>query len=745
MTPDEAVDRGFLDAVGRLPAPPSAGRTHPDEPVSAGGPLTGARALEIFGAQLTSRHLDLAARVLRRQGHGYYTIGSAGHEANAFVAGALRPSDPALLHYRSGAFYAERAARVPGQDPVRDALLGMVAAAEDPIAGGRHKVFGSEPLAVIPQTSTIASHLPRAVGVAFALGRATRLGVTGRWPDDAVVVASFGDASANHSTAAGAINTACHCAFQRLPLPLLLVCEDNGIGISVRTPAGWIEAAYGHRPGLRWFSADGTDPAGVYAAAAEAAAWVRERRQPAFLHLRVVRLMGHAGSDAESAYRGPREIAGDLDRDPLVATARLLAARGLASPAEIIGRYEAARRRVLATARDAIRRPPLRSAVEITAPLAPSRPAAVAELASCAADDAVRRDFFKNKIPEAEGPLTLAQAVNRTLADLLARQPGLLVFGEDVAAKGGVYGVTRGLLKQAGAARVFDTVLDEQAILGLALGAGLTGLLPVAEIQYLAYLHNAEDQLRGEAATLQFFSRGQFRNPAVVRVASYAYQEGFGGHFHNDNAVGVLRDVPGLVIASPARPDDAAAMLRTCAAAAAVDGRVCVFLEPIALYHTRDLHTEGDGGWLAPYPAPADWPATHVPLGRGRTYGDGTDLLLVTFGNGLRMSLRAARRLAAAGLSCRVLDLRWLAPLPAEDLLRETAATGRVLIVDETRRTGGVSEGVLAALADHGFRGPVARVASEDSFVPLGDAARLVLVSEAEIEKAAAALARQPR
>src|ERR1700761_1322596 len=360
MTPDEAVDRAFTDGVSALPArPPADPPPGPEEPLSPASPLTGARALEIFGAQLTSRHLDLAARVLRRQGHGYYTIGSAGHEANAVVPRALRPSDPALLHSRSGAFYAERAARVPGQDPVRDALLGMVAAAEDPIAGGRHKAFGSEPLAVIPQTSTIASHLPRAVGVAFALGRATRLGVTGRWPDDAVVVASFGDASANHSTAAGAINTACHCAFQRLPLPPLLGCEDNGIGISVRTPAGWIEAAYGHRTGLRWFSADGTDPAGVYAAAAEAAAWVRERRQPAFLHLRVVRLMGHAGSDAESAYRGPREIAGDLDRDPLVATARLLAARGLASPAEIIGRYEAARRRVLATARDAIRRPPV--------------------------------------------------------------------------------------------------------------------------------------------------------------------------------------------------------------------------------------------------------------------------------------------------------------------------------------------------------------------------------------------------
>ncbi|HEY6499726.1 MAG TPA: thiamine pyrophosphate-dependent enzyme [Streptosporangiaceae bacterium] len=741
MTPDEAVDRAFLDGIRALSAQPPR---DPAGPLSPGSPLTGTRCLEVFGSQLASRHLDLAARVLRRQGHGYYTIGSAGHEANAFVAGALRPTDPALLHYRAGGFYAERARQVPGQDPVRDALLGMVVAAEDPIAGGRHKVFGSEPLAVIPQTSTIASHLPRAVGIAFALDRAARLGVTSRWPEDAVVVCSFGDASANHSTAAGAINTACHCAYQRLPLPLLLVCEDNGIGISVRTPAGWIEAAYGHRPGLRYFTADGTDPAAVYATATEAADWVRRHRRPAFLHLRVVRLMGHAGSDAEAAYRGPREIAAGLGRDPLLATGRLLVERGVAGPGEIIGLYESMRRHVLGVAQDAIRRPPLRSAVEITAPLAPSRPAAIAELAG-AGDDDIRRELFDRKLPEDEGPLTLAQSINRTLADLLASHPGLMVFGEDVAVKGGVYGVTRGLLKKAGAARVFDTVLDEQSILGLALGAGVTGLLPVPEIQYLAYLHNAEDQIRGEAATLQFFSRGQFRNPAVIRVASYAYQEGFGGHFHNDNAVGALRDVPGLVVASPARPDDAAAMLRTCTAAAAADGRVCVFLEPIALYHTRDLHTDGDDGWLARYAPPSAWPATHVPLGRARVHGDGQDLVLVTFGNGVRMSLRVARRLAAAGIAARVLDLRWLAPLPTTDLLREASATGRVLVVDETRRTGGVSEGILAALTDHGFRGPAGRVTSEDSFVPLGDAARHVLVSEAEIEKAATALARRPR
>jgi 2-oxoisovalerate dehydrogenase E1 component len=297
-----------------------------------------------------------------------------------------------------------------------------------------------------------------------------------------------------------------------------------------------------------------------------------------------------------------------------------------------------------------------------------------------------------------------------------------------------VYGVTRGLLARFGAGRVFDTLLDETSILGLALGAAVSGFLPLPEIQYLAYLHNAEDQLRGEAATLQFFSQRGYRNGMVIRIAGYGYQRGFGGHFHNDDAVGVLRDIPGLVVASPARADDAAAMLATCAEAALVDGSVCVFLEPIALYHTRDLHQEGDEGWVA---VPTD---EHVPVGSGRVYLDGDDLTIVTWANGLHLSLRVAHRLAADGIAARVLDLRWLAPLPIEDLLREASATGRVLVVDETRRTGGVSEGIMAELVDAGFDGRVARVASKDSFVPLGDAARLVLVSEDEIESAARAL-----
>jgi 2-oxoisovalerate dehydrogenase E1 component len=708
--------------------------------------LTGARALQLFDSQLQSRHLDLAARWLRARGTGFYTIGSAGHEGNAAVAAALRVNDPALLHYRSGAFYAERArmALERGQsdiDPVRAVLLGIVASSDDPISGGRHKVFGHAALHIIPQTSTIASHLPRAVGMAFSIERAQKLSVAHGYSDDAVVVCSFGDASANHSTATGAINSACHCAHQQLPLPILFVCEDNGLGISVPTAAGWIAAAYSTRPGLRYFEADGLDLIDAFEVASEAANYVRRTRRPAFLRLATVRFMGHAGTDLETAYRRGEVIERDIRRDPLVHTARHLVDAGVLTPDEVLARYEQKRSEVLAAAGSAERRPVLTSAAEIMAPLAVRRPREVQLEAARSGAESARRNFFDAKLPEAEGPLTLALAINRTLGDLLVKHPELLIFGEDVGRKGGVYGVTRGLLKKAGAGRVFDTLLDEQSILGLGLGAGLAGLLPIPEIQYLAYVHNAEDQLRGEAASLSFFSAGRYRNPLVVRVAGYGYQKGFGGHFHNDNAIAVLRDIPGLVIASPARPDDAAAMLRACVAAAHVDGSVCVFLEAIALYHTRDLHEEGDAGWLAPYAAPDSWHDAHVAIGRGRSYFAGADLTLVTFSNGLYMSLRVARRLEREhGIHCRVLDLRWLSPLPGEDLLREAKATGRVLIVDETRRSGSVAEGVMAALIDAGFGGSIRRVNSQDSFVPLGNAAFAVLLSEETIVNAALAM-----
>ncbi|WP_431918069.1 thiamine pyrophosphate-dependent enzyme [Micromonospora wenchangensis] len=968
MTTPQDLDDRFRETLGALPEPER--RRDPGQPVRPGAALTGHQLLALFDAQVTSRQLDLAARWLRSFDEGFYTIGSAGHEANAAVAAALRPTDPALLHYRSGAFYCLRAAQAagafpggdagaggegaamtadpdpdgddhppagapdaagpptgvpdapaaphvtaaadpspgtsdaaglpdgaaaagglpdgtvdagppersdvgagwggeagpgspvhdphpapvrpadavdgvavppppagpvayrvgsdgtaepvprhqptasagtfPGQavtsavsavagepgpagDPAdagpesvvptgprpepaggdagpdgwpeayaeaaRDVLRGIVASTLDPIAGGRHKVFGRADLAVVPTTSTIASHLPRAVGLGLAVERLRRIDTAGRrddpdgpprspWPRDAIVVCSFGDASVNHASATAAFNTAGWYDHTGLRIPVLFVCEDNGLGISVRSPEGWVARTLRARPGVRYFTADGTDPVAVHAVTAEAAGWVRRHRRPAVLHLRTVRLLGHAGADAEQAYRSTAEIAADEARDPVLATARLLVEAGVATGEELLARYDERGWQVRRTAEEVLDEPKLSAVAEVVAPLSPRRPsrvaAAVAQAAQRAAgpDSAGRVEAFGGKPPELAGPLTLAQSINAALADGMLSHPQLAVFGEDVAAKGGVYGVTKGLRERFGAARVFDTLLDETSVLGLGLGAGLAGMLPVPEIQYLAYLHNAEDQLRGEAATLQFFSQGAFRNPMVVRVPGLAYQEGFGGHFHNDNSVAVLRDVPGLVVAVPARPDDAGPLLRTCLAAAVVDGTVSVFLEPIALYHTRDLYEPGDGEWLAAYAEPSAWAAGHAPIGRARVYGVGSaeDVTIVTFGNGVRMSLRAASTLADEGIGCRVVDLRWLAPLPVADLIREASATGRVLVVDETRRSGGVGEGILAALVDAGYVGAARRVAAVDSFVPLGPAARQVLVSEDAITQGARTL-----
>lgn len=689
-----------------------------------------------FHAQLLSRHVDFALRWLQQRGEGYYTITSAGHEADAAVALALRPTDPALLHYRSGAFYLARAGQVgdADTDAITHILAGAIASTEDPISHGRHKVIGSARLNIIPQTSTIASHLPRAVGLAYALANGAAR--DSRYPPDAVVVCSFGDASVNHSTAAGALNAASYIHFRKIPLPIIFVCEDNGLGISVPTPTGWIEQALRSRPGLRYVAADGASPLDLLQQAQQMVDDVRRERSPAILHLKTVRLMGHAGSDVESAYRNSVEIISDYERDPLLSTARLLVHRGLLEPEAVLESYEDARRTVMEQAARLVAEPVprLSSGASVRAPLELPRPSSLAAERARHADHGHRRRAFGGELPEDRGGQTLARALNATLFDTLAARPQTLVFGEDVARKGGIYGITRGLHKRFGGARVFDTLLDEQTILGLALGAALQGFLPITEIQYLAYLHNAEDQLRGEAASLAFFSAGQYTNGMVVRIAGLAYQRGLGGHFHNDNSVATLRDIPGLVVAVPSLPGTAPYLFRECIALAATRGTVCVFLEPIALYHERDLNIPGDERWLGRYAPPSEWSPSPAELGSVRTIRAGSDVCLVTFGNGVRMSLRAAEQLATnRSLSCRVIDLQWVAPLPVDDLRSQLQHVPVVLVVDETRRSGGVADAIIAALVRSGFSGRISSLSSEDSFVPLGPADRQVLVTEEKI------------
>ena len=741
----EICDVNFTEFVrswdGRRDAAPA-----PDEAVLEGSALDAAGFRELFESQLISRHLDLMARVLRVQNKVFYTIGSSGHEGNAMVARLTRHTDPAFLHYRSGGFMAERFRKLPGMDPIMDSALSFAASAEDPASGGRHKVWGSKPLWVLPQTSTIASHLPKALGTAMAIETARRLGHPLPIPGDSIAICSFGDASSNHATAQTAFNAAAWSAYQKLPAPVLFVCEDNGIGISVKTPSGWIARNFATRPDLDYFYADGLDLAGGYGDVQKAVEHCRRTRRPTFLHLRTTRIMGHAGTDFEIEWRSIEELCAVEATDPLLRSAAIAMASGLMSADEVLALYESTRERCFAAAGEADRRPKIETLEHVIAPLAPYTPQAVRAEATRVDYEGRRIEAFggESKLPERQPPRHLAIQINNALHDLFAKYPETLLFGEDVAQKGGVYTVTKGLQKAFGRRRVFNTLLDETMILGMAQGFANLGLLPIPEIQYLAYFHNACDQIRGEAASLQFFSNNQYANPMVVRMAGLGYQRGFGGHFHNDNSITALRDIPGLVVGCPSRGDDAATMLRTLTALAKVDGRVSVFLEPIALYMTKDLYEPGDGRWLTTYPAPEE----AMTLGEGRVYlpeggGDGDDLVIFTYGNGVPMSLRAARDIEARhGWKARVVDLRWLVPLNAGYIVEQAKSAKRILVVDEGRHSAGVGEGVITAIAEGGFGArPFQRVVGVDTYTPLAGAAFLVIPGEEDIVAAADRLA----
>ncbi|WP_372613997.1 thiamine pyrophosphate-dependent enzyme [Halomonas sp.] len=684
--------------------------------------LTAPALVELFESQVLSRQLDLHARRLQARGEAFYTIGSSGHEGNAAIAAAFRVTDPAFLHYRDAAFLLQRSKQLPGQTSTYDMLLSFVASSADPVSGGRHKVLGSKALNVPPQTSTIASHPPKAVGAAHSLGLWRRLRGSGEWPADSVVLCSFGDASFNHSTTQGALNAAAWAAYQGAPMPLVMVCEDNGIGISMPTPAGWIEQSMRGRPGFHYISCDGLDLLDTYRAAREAERLARRLKQPVFLHMHCVRLMGHAGSDAQQAYLSAKQIKAAEACDPLLYSAGLLLRHGVLDAEAIQALYHHIGERVARVAEAAIRQPKLESAEAVMASIVPpSRPS--------------RRRSVKSDVDET--PATMARLLSQTLYRLMAEYPHLVMAGEDIGRKGGVYGVTQRLQAKYGAYRIIDTLLDEQSILGLGIGLAQNGFVPIVEIQFLAYLHNAEDQLRGEAATLSFFSQGQYTNPMVIRIAGLGYQKGFGGHFHNDNALAVLRDIPGLLVACPSNAADAVGLLQEAVRLADEEQRIVVMLEPIALYHCRDLIEEGDQRWSFADPGPEH----RLPVGALGQWGEGRDLAIVTYGNGAYLAHQARERLEAQGIRLRIIDLRWLTALDHDEIHRRVADCTQVLCVDECRRSGSPSEEIITGLVERGVESHrLHRLTAEDSFIPLGPAATVTLPSVAAIVKRAEGL-----
>ncbi|NRA43203.1 MAG: MFS transporter, partial [Pseudomonadales bacterium] len=457
--------------------------------------------------------------------------------------------------------------------------------------------------------------------------------------------------------------------------------------------------------------------------------------KPVFLHMRTVRILGHAGSDAEFVYRKVSDIEATEFQDPLLHSARILLENNILDKEEIISIYENIEARIALVAQVAASKAKLETAEQVKQCIVPpALDRKQSEIHRQLITDSQRAQLFSHEKHNINKKQHLAKLLNWALLDLMAENKNMVMCGEDIAKKGGVYNVTAKLCERFGKNRVINTLLDEQSILGLAIGMAHNGFLPVPEIQFLAYVHNAEDQIRGEAATLPFFSNGQFTNPMVIRIAGLAYQKGFGGHFHNDNSFAVFRDIPGLVLACPSNGDDAVEMLRSSVKLAREQQRVVIFLEPIALYMTKDLHQEGDALWTHDYLPPAK--ATTEINQEIKVHGEGKQLCIISYGNGYYLSRKAQKVLAEQGVDCRVIDLRWLAPLDESNIIKQAAQCEKVLIVDECRQTGSISEALMTLLMENSSSGEskeIKRICAQDSFIPLGSAANHVLVSTEDI------------
>ena len=739
----QILDKNFTDKVSL--------KDLPELEINSDDIINKADYIQLFTTQLITRHIDLQARILKQKNLSFYTIASSGHENNIALSYVLKVDDTALLHYRSSAFMLNRAYKNDNKNgldqQILEQLKSLVAAKSDQISSGRHKVFGSVELNVPPQTSTIASHLPKAVGLALSINQNKILkNKSAVLKNNSVVLCSFGDASFNHSTAQGAINAAKILSYQNIPLPIIFLCEDNNIGISVRTPPGWIESNFTNK-NIHYIYTDGLNLLDVISKAKIAATVARVHKKPVFLHFKTVRLIGHAGSDIEQHYLTDQEINTNEASDPLLYSAAIALQLKYLDIESIIELYENIRSKVAVLTTKILNEPKLGSAKEVMASIIPCLPKSktpriVSEKAS--------KTIFDKIMPTWQSPKSLAQNLNLAFAQTLEQYDNTVFFGEDVGKKGGVYRVTANLQKYFGRKRIFDTILDEQTILGTAQGFAQNGLLPILEIQFLAYLHNAIDQLRGEAATLSFFSSGKLANPMVIRLPGLAYQKGFGGHFHNDNSITALRDIPGIIIACPSNGHDAVRMWRAIVKAAYSESRICVFLEPIALYFIKDLYKPDDNLMLSNFPS-FDDKLTIGEIGVSKfdfnkqQNNNNKNIIILTYGNGHYMAQKAVHALVNKFnldqkiASINIIDIRWLKPLPI-DQISEFIAKNKtdktyVLVVDECRESGSLSEELICKLYDYLLKQKLLasiklkRINAYDSFIPLGPAADHVLPS----------------
>ncbi len=684
--------------------------------------------LRAYRTMVLSRKLDDKEIQLKSQSLIFFQISGAGHEAIVTAAGlGLKPGyDWFYPHYRDRALCLAL-----GVTPL-EMLLSSVGAKDDPSSGGRQMPshWGHKSLNIVSQSSPTGTQCLQAVGCAeagYLYQQVTAIEDREKsFKQDEVTYLSLGDGTTSEGEFWEALNYTC---LRRLPV--VIVVEDNGYAISVpvevQTPGGDISKLVTGFPHLLVQSIDGTDFLASYAAVQEALAYTRARRGPAFIHAKVIRPYSHSLSDDERLYKTPDERAEEATRDPIVRMAEFLKSEGFASESELESLHKEIEREVNEAAELAI---------------AAEKPGRDTVLRYVYSPDIDPTSSEFERTPEPDGkPDTMVAAINRTLKDEMARNPRIIVFGEDVAdcsreaalecvpGKGGVFKVTHGLQRAFGSTRVYNAPLAEASIIGRAIGMATRGLKPVVEIQFFDYIWPAMMQIRDEMSMLRYRSNNAFSCPMVIRVAIGGYLRG-GAPYHSQSGESIFAHTPGIRIAFPSNAEDAAGLLRT---AIRCDDPV-LFLEHKHLY--RQTYNKG------PYPG-ADYT---IPFGTAAIRREGVDVLVITWGALVQRSLLAAQQAEKDGISVMVLDLRTIMPYDWQTITEAVARTNRVVIAHEDQMTCGFGAELAARMADELFEhldAPVRRVAALD--VPVAyypDLEEEILPQAADVLKAVRLVAR---